>query len=76
MPPGLVAQADDWIHILTPKAVGKTQAVADWLNEAEGRAGLRCLAKGVGTMSISQSSLAGLRIPARLAIIEPVARES
>ncbi|MBI5684415.1 MAG: N-6 DNA methylase [Verrucomicrobia bacterium] len=71
IPPGLVAQADDWIHILTPKAGVSAQAVADWLNSAQGRVEVRRLAKGVGTMSVSKSSLAGLRIPARLSMIGP-----
>jgi type I restriction enzyme M protein len=63
VPPSLVAQADDWIHILTPKAGVDPQAVVDWLNGAEGRAALRRLAKGVGTLSISKSSLAEMRMP-------------
>ncbi|MCX6908830.1 MAG: N-6 DNA methylase [Verrucomicrobia bacterium] len=65
VPPGLTAQADDWIHILTPRAGVDAQAVADWLNAAEGRAAVRCLAKGVGTLSFSKASLADLRVPAR-----------
>lgn len=65
VPTGLVAQADDWIHILTPKAGVGAQAVADWLNTAGGHAEVRCLAKGVGTLSVSKSSLANLRVPAR-----------
>jgi len=65
VPPGLVAQADDWIHILTPRAGVDAQAVADWMNAAEGRAEVRRLAKGVGTLSVSKASLASLRVPAR-----------
>jgi type I restriction enzyme M protein len=65
MPQGLIAQADDWIHILTPKAGVDAQAVADWLNAAAGRVAVQHLAKGVGTLSVSKSSLANLRVPAR-----------
>jgi len=62
--PGLVAQADDWIHILTPKAATNSAALVTWFHSRAGKAALRRLAKGVGTLSISKSSLAELRIPA------------
>jgi len=64
VPAGLVAQADDWIHILTPKSAMNAAALVTWFHSRAGRAALRRLAKGVGTLSISKSSLAELRIPA------------
>jgi len=64
VPPGLVAQADDWIHILAPKAMMNAAALVTWFHSRAGEAALRRLAKGVGTLSISKSSLADLRIPA------------
>jgi type I restriction enzyme M protein len=66
VPPNLAAQADDWIHVLTPKTAVDAQAVAGWMNSAEGRAALQRLAKGVGTLSISKSSLAAMALPASI----------
>lgn len=63
MPPGLAAQADDWIHILTPIADVDCDGLVEWFNGNEGRMQIRRLAKGVGTLSISKASLAEMRIP-------------
>lgn len=63
MPPGLKAQADDWIHILTPITDMDCTGLVEWFNSDDGREQLRRLAKGVGTLSISKASLAELRIP-------------
>ncbi len=66
VPKGLAAQADDWIHVLTPRVKVNGPGVVNWFNSEDGRAAVRRLAKGVGTLSVSKSSLAELRIPARL----------
>jgi hypothetical protein len=66
VPAGLEAQADDWIHVLTPRVGIDQTAVVDWFNSEAGRAAVRRLAKGVGTLSVSKSSLAELRIPESL----------
>ena len=66
VPKGMVAQADDWIHVLTPRLKVNGRGVVDWFNSETGRAAVRRLAKGVGTLSVSKSSLAELRIPAWL----------
>lgn len=66
IPPGLKAQADDWIHVLTPMADVDCEGIVGWFNSHEGRDQLRRLAKGVGTLSISKASLAELRIPEQL----------
>ena len=66
VPKGLVAQADDWIHVLTPRLKVNGRGVVDWFNSETGRAAVRRLAKGVGTLSVSKSSLAELRIPSWL----------
>ena len=63
VPDGLEAQADDWIHILTPRRPVDAAGLVGWFNTPEGRLAVRRLAKGVGTLSISKSSLAELRIP-------------
>jgi type I restriction enzyme M protein len=63
VPPGLNAQADDWIHILTPLAPVDVEGLVAWFNSHEGLRQIRRLAKGVGTLSISKASLAELRIP-------------
>ena len=76
VPPRLQAQADDWIHVLTPLIDVDTESLVGWLNSTEGRAHIRRLAKGVGTLSVSKSSLAELRIPARLVRATLVVRES
>jgi type I restriction enzyme M protein len=66
MPPGLAAQADDWIHVLTPLADVDSNRLVEWFNSETGRTEVRRLAKGVGTLSVSKSSLAELRIPSNL----------
>ena len=66
MPVGLEAQADDWIHVLTPLVAIDGEGVVDWFNSEAGRAAIRRLAKGVGTLSVSKSSLAELKLPACL----------
>jgi type I restriction enzyme M protein len=66
MPPGLEAQADDWIHVLTPLAKVDSIGLVEWFHSETGRAEVRRLAKGVGTLSVSKSSLAELKIPAKL----------
>jgi type I restriction enzyme M protein len=64
MPTGLEGQADDWLHVLTPKREVDGEAIVAWFNQEEGRVAVRRLAKGVGTVSISKTSLAELKIPA------------
>ena len=66
MPSGLAAQADDWIHVLTPLAAVDKIGLVEWFNSEAGRSEVRRLAKGVGTLSVSKSSLAELRIPSKL----------
>jgi type I restriction enzyme M protein len=66
MPPGLEAQADDWIHVLTPLADVDANGLVEWFNSETGRTEVRRLAKGVGTLSVSKSSLAELEIPSAL----------
>ena len=66
VPARLRAQADDWLHVLTPRAGVDGAGIAGWLNSIEGRTAIRRIAKGVGALSISKSSLAELRIPARV----------
>ena len=63
---GLAAQADDWIHVLTPLAEVDSTGLVAWFNSETGRTEVRRLAKGVGTLSVSKSSLAELKIPAKL----------
>lgn len=66
VPAGLQAQADDWIHLLTPLRDVDGQGLVDWFNGEPGRAAVTRIAKGVGTVSVSKSSLADLMIPAHL----------
>ena len=66
VPPGLTAQADDWIHVLTPLAKVDNDGLIGWFNSESGRSEVRRLAKGVGTLSVSKSSLAELRVPSIL----------
>jgi type I restriction enzyme M protein len=66
VPKGLEAQADDWIHILTPVVDADSEGVVRWFNSDDGRAAVLRLAKGVGTLSVSKSSLAELTIPSTL----------
>ena len=68
VPENLVAQADDWIHVLSPLVRVDGAGVVEWFNSEAGRAEVRRLAKGVGTLSVSKSSLAELRIPAHLVV--------
>jgi type I restriction enzyme M protein len=63
MPHGLEAQADDWIHILTPIDNVNCEGLVEWFNSEEGRSQIRRLAKGVGALSISKASLAEMQIP-------------
>ena len=65
VPDGLRAQADDWLHVLTPIVEIDAAALVAWMNGPEGRRQIKLLAKGVGTVSISKSALAELEIPAR-----------
>ena len=71
VPRDLEAQADDWLHVLTPAVEMDTEGVAAWLSSTEGQGQIRRLAKGVGTLSVSKSSLTELRIPARLVTGRP-----
>jgi len=66
VPKGLKAQADDWIHVLTPVMDADSEGVVRWFNSDDGRAAVLRLAKGVGTLSVSKSSLAELMIPSNL----------
>lgn len=66
VPQDLTAQADDWIHVLTPLFDVDCQGVVEWFNSESGREAVRRLAKGVGTLSVSKSSLAELKLPAHL----------
>ncbi len=66
MPPGLTAQADDWFHLLTPLTDLDAPGVVAWMHSDEGRRELLKMAKGVGTLSISQKSLSDLLLPAHL----------
>jgi type I restriction enzyme M protein len=68
VPKRLAAQADDWIHVLTPLVQIDGEGVVEWFNSEVGRTEVRRLAKGVGTLSVSKSSLAELQLPARLVI--------
>lgn len=67
VPQGLEAQADDWIHVLTPLKGVDSRKVVEWFNSDAGRTAVRTLAKGVGTLSISKTSLGSLMIPSQLA---------
>ncbi len=62
----LVAQADDWFHLLTPLTALDAPGVVAWMHSDEGRRELLKMAKGVGTLSISQKSLSDLRLPTHL----------
>lgn len=66
VPKHLQAQADDWIHCLKPRTKVDGEGVVKWFNSETGRNEVRRLAKGVGTLSVSKSSLAELHIPASL----------
>lgn len=71
VPRDLEAQADDWLHVLTPAVEMDADGVAAWLSSTEGQNQIRRLAKGVGTLSVSKSSLTELRIPARFIASQP-----
>lgn len=75
VPKGLEAQADDWIHVLTPLVQLDGAGVVEWFNSEAGRVEVRRMAKGVGTLSVSKSSLAELRIPAHLVVSNNLALE-
>jgi len=47
VPSGLTAQADDWIHVLTPLAEVDNAGLVEWFNSEAGRSEVRRLAKGV-----------------------------
>jgi hypothetical protein len=66
MPKGIIAQADDWIHLLTPHEGVDAPEIIEWLNTDFGQDSLRRIAKGVGTLSLSKSSLAQLVLPGSL----------
>ena len=66
VPARLRAQADDWLHVLTPRTGVNGGGIVGWLNSTDGRTAIRRIAKGVGAVSVSKSSLADLRIPARV----------
>ena len=73
MPRGLEAQADDWIHVLTPAENVDCEGLVEWFNSEEGRGQIRRLAKGVGTLSISKASLAEMRIPEKFVCSDTLA---
>ncbi len=57
------AQADDWIHILTPREGINPWYVAAWIASSFGQRLLRLMSYGVGTVSISKTTLGHLLIP-------------
>jgi type I restriction enzyme M protein len=71
----LEAQADDWIHVLTPIVSVNSKGLFEWFNSDQGQAAIRRIAKGVGTMSVSKSSLAELRVPAQFKLSDDLALE-
>jgi type I restriction enzyme M protein len=60
---GRPAQADDWLHVLTPRPGVNPWYLAAWLASTPGRNQIKNLAHGVGTMSISKASLRQLGVP-------------
>ena len=56
--------------MLTPVVRMDGAGVVEWFNSEAGRVEVRRIAKGVGTLSVSKSSLAELRIPAHLVVSE------
>lgn len=57
------AQADDWIHIMTPKEKINSWFIAAWLASSFGQRLLKLMSYGVGTVSISKSTLSQLLVP-------------
>lgn len=57
------AQADDWIHILTPQEGVNPWYITSWMASSYGQRLIRLISHGVGTVSISKSSLGQLLIP-------------
>ena len=66
IPEGLEAQADDWLLVLTPVVSLDAAGLVQWLNSEPGQTSIQRMAKGVGSVSISKSSLVTLPIPSRL----------
>lgn len=57
------AQADDWIHIMTPCEGVNPWYISSWIASSFGQGLIRLISHGVGTVSISKSSLGQLLIP-------------
>lgn len=57
------AQADDWIHILTPQQGMDPWYITSWMASSYGQRLIKLISHGVGTVSISKSSLGQLLIP-------------
>lgn len=57
------AQADDWIHIMTPHNNVDPWYLASWLASSYGQWLIKQMSHGVGTVSISKSRLSNLRVP-------------
>lgn len=57
------AQADDWIHILTPKEKINSWYIAAWIASSFGQRLLKLMSYGVGTVSISKTTLGQLLVP-------------
>jgi len=57
------AQADDWIHILTPQQGVDPWYITSWMASSYGQRLIKLISHGVGTVSISKSSLGQLLIP-------------
>ncbi len=57
------AQADDWIHILTPKEKINPWYIAAWIASSFGQRLLKLMSYGVGTVSISKTTLRQLLVP-------------
>jgi len=66
VPAGLEAHADDCLFVLRPVKDIDCEGLVRWMNRTEGRSEVRRLAKGVGALSVSASSLAELRVPSHL----------
>lgn len=57
------AQADDWIHIMTPRDGINPWYLASWIASSYGQWLIKQMAHGVGTVSVSKSKLSSLRVP-------------
>ncbi|GER94058.1 hypothetical protein A45J_1816 [hot springs metagenome] len=57
------AQADDWIHIMTPQNGVNPYYVASWIASSYGQWLIKQMSHGVGTISISKSKLSNMRVP-------------